>query len=99
MVDASIEDVIHSCALKQHLKTPEDLWHAITLYSTEEITKQLINPDATAVQAMDNERAQMFERNGWHDILLALQRDWQPYLNGKSTFQFALAKLVRDTSK
>ena len=81
------------------MRVPDDLWHAVTLYSTEEITKQVIDADGAMAASLDTDRAQMFERGGWHNILLALQKDWQPYLDGKTTYDVALANLVRDTSK
>src|SRR4029077_1992253 len=90
MVDTSLIHAINAKAAPEHLKPPDDLWHAATLYSTTEITKRVINGDGAAMSCVDPDRAKMFERNGWHGILLALQKDWQPYLDRKVTFDVAL---------
>jgi hypothetical protein len=99
MVDAPLIDAINEKAAQEHLRAPEDLWHAVTLYSTEEITKRIINANSTLVTSLDADRAQMFERNRWRSFLLALEKDWQPYLDKKVEFDVALTNLVRDTSK
>ena len=99
MVDVSLMDAINAKAAQKHLKPPDDLWHATTLYSTEEITKRIINADRTTDAALDADREQAFERNGWHNILVALEKDWQPYLENDVKFEVALTNLVRDASK
>jgi hypothetical protein len=99
MVDMSLMDAINAKAAQKHLKPPDDLWHATTLFSTEEITKRIINADRTTDAALDADRERVFERNGWHNILVALEKDWQPYLENDVKFEVALTNLVRDASK
>lgn len=99
MVDDSLIEAINQRASRQNLKVPDDLWHAMTLYSTEEITKRVIHADRSTADSLDTNRAQMFERNGWRGILVMLKRDWQPYLDGNVDYDTALSNLVRDTAK
>jgi hypothetical protein len=99
MVDMSLMDAVNAKAAQEHLKPPDDLWHAMTLYSSEEITKRVINAGRTTAAALDADREQMFERNGWHNILIALKKDWQPYLENNVKFEVALTNLIRDASK
>jgi len=99
MVDASLIDAINKKASQEHLRPPDDLWHAVTLYSTEELTKRVIHADDTIATALDTDREQMFQRNGWHKILLALEKEWQPYLDNEVGFDVAMTNLVRDTTR
>jgi hypothetical protein len=99
MADAALISVINTEAARQQLRPPDDLWHAITLYTTTEITKRVLAADPSAMATLDEERTRMFERNGWHGILLALDKDWRPYLDNKVDFSSAVMEIVRDTAK
>jgi hypothetical protein len=98
-MDNKIPEVIDKEAARQRVKPPENLWHAVTLYTTCEITKGALAKDGRPTTSLDTDRAKMFARNGWQVILAALEKDWQPYLDKKTSFNFALGNLVRDTSK
>jgi hypothetical protein len=98
-MDNKIVEAIVKEADRQGVKPPEDLWHALTLYTTCEITERELASKGRPTALLDTDRANMFERNGWQSFLAALQSDWQPYLDQKVTFKHALEKLVRDTSK
>lgn len=97
-MDSEIRVAIDKEAGRLRVKAPEDLWHAVTLYTTCEITKRAIARDRRPTAELDTERAKTFEQNGWHNLLVALERDWQPYLDKKVPFGVALADLVRDTT-
>jgi hypothetical protein len=75
-----------------------DLWHAVTLYTTTEITKRVLAEHGMDISALDKDRQAMFERNGWMPILSALELDWLPSLNNRISEKEALSKLVHDTS-
>jgi len=98
-MDNKIQDAINKEATRQRVKPPEDLWHALTLYTTCEITKRAVAKDGRSTTSLDTDRAKMFARNGWQNILVALEKDWQPYLDKKISFDSALAGVVRDASK
>lgn len=98
-MDGRLRESIDREAAHQRVKPPEHLWHAVTLYTTCEITKKVLARDHRPTASLDTDRTKMFERNGWNNLLVALERDWQPYLDRKASFESALATLVRETSK
>jgi hypothetical protein len=98
-MDGKISDAIEKESARQRVKAPDYLWHAVTLYTTCEITKRAFAGAARPTIRLDTDRFNMFERSGWQEILVALQKDWQPYLDQKDSFGSAIGKLVRDTSK
>jgi hypothetical protein len=99
MVDNTIIEALNKEAARQHVTIPDDLWHALTLYSTTEITGRLIRHQYADETVLDTERASMFQKNGWNQMLQVLSADWQPYLDNKTDFNAALAKLVHDAGK
>jgi hypothetical protein len=76
---------------------PRDLWHALVFYTTGEIIKPVVNAENT--NAGEGEytpyafRERLYQR-GWDDYLKLLERFWQPYLDGKTTFDDAIAHIV-----
>jgi hypothetical protein len=76
---------------------PRDLWHALLFYTTGEVIKPALNaqadgsPDAPYIPYAYRER--LYQR-GWEDYLQLLTRYWQPYLDGKTTFDDAIAHMV-----
>jgi hypothetical protein len=80
---------------------PRDLWHALIFYTTGEV----IRPVMTSQGPENNGetpgggytpyavREGLYKR-GWDDYLKLLVRFWQPYLDGKSTFDDAIARMV-----
>jgi hypothetical protein len=78
---------------------PRDLWHALLFYTTGEVIKPVLKAPA----AGDSSGAEDYTpyavreglyRRGWEDYLRLLNRFWQPYLDGKSTFDDAIARMV-----
>jgi hypothetical protein len=76
---------------------PRDLWHALVFYTTGEIIKPVVNAENT--NAGEGEytpyafRERLYQR-GWDDYLKLLERFWQPYLDGKATFDDSIAHIV-----
>ncbi|HTT33406.1 MAG TPA: hypothetical protein VMH48_07385 [Methylomirabilota bacterium] len=83
---------------------PRDLWHALVLYTTGEVIRPVLAfSDATAgdktippqgSSSPSRTVREIFSQRGWKDYLDLLQRFWQPYLEGKATFDDAIARMV-----
>lgn len=76
-------------ATKQGRRPPRDLWHAVLFYSTGEIVRRRLGPSYVPYA----------EKNGlwegaWGPFKPALERDWQPYLDGKVDLDTAVSALV-----
>ncbi len=76
---------------------PRDLWHALVFYTTGEIIKPVVNAENAAAEGGEYMpyafRERLYQR-GWDDYLKLLERFWQPYLNGRATFDDAIAHIV-----
>lgn len=76
---------------------PRDLWHALLFYTTGEVIKPVFT--GQTVGAPDPEytpyaiRQRLYQRD-WDDYLKLLTRFWQPYLDGRVTFDDAIAHMV-----
>lgn len=84
---------------------PRDLWHALVFYTTGEVIRTVLTSSASSkggdkgdgVSAIGYNtyafREGLYER-GWKNYLELLQRFWQPYLDGRATFDDAIARMV-----
>ena len=82
---------------------PRELWHALLFYTTGEIVRRELaespaesgEPPATAGDGYTPYayRVGLFNR-GWQNYQRLLQRYWQTYLDGRTDFDSALARLV-----
>ena len=83
---------------------PRDLWHALVFYTTGEVIRTVLNSSSpTKGDKGDGNpgngysayavREGLYQR-GWKNYLELLQRFWQPYLDGKATFDDAIARMV-----
>ncbi len=88
---------------------PRDLWHALLFYTTGEMVKRALSaPESFAGRGFGTAegpaggtgnykpyayRFGLYAR-GWAHYQHALERYWQPYLDGKAEFDTALARLV-----
>jgi hypothetical protein len=75
---------------------PRDLWHALVFYTTGEVIKPVMNAesnDADTAYTPYAFRERLYQR-GWDDYLKLLTRLWQPYLDGRATFDDAIAHIV-----
>jgi hypothetical protein len=83
---------------------PRDLWHALVFYTTGEVIRTVLT-SATAGHGDKGNgapgngystyafREGLYQR-GWKNYLELLQRFWQPYLDGKASFDDAIARMV-----
>jgi len=85
---------------------PRDLWHALVFYTTGEVIRTVLTSSPAAPQDKGGSgsgngngysayafREGLYQR-GWKSYLELLQRFWQPYLDGKATFDDAIARMV-----
>jgi hypothetical protein len=77
---------------------PRDLWHALVFYTTGEVIKPVVNAENTGADGGGEYmpyafRERLYQR-GWDDYLKLLERFWQPYLDGKATFDDAIAHIA-----
>jgi hypothetical protein len=80
---------------------PRDLWHALIFYTTGEVIRPVMisssastDGGATSAEYTPYAVREGLYTRGWDDYLKLLTRFWQPYLDGKSTFDDAIARMV-----
>src|SRR5690348_6544374 len=83
---------------------PRDLWHALVFYTTGEVIRTVLTSSSAGHGDKSNGtpgngyntyafREGLYQR-GWKNYLELLQRFWQPYLDGKASFDDAIARMV-----
>jgi hypothetical protein len=76
---------------------PRDLWHALVFYTTGEVIKPVVNAENAGADGSEYTpyafRERLYQR-GWDDYLKLLTQFWQPYLDGKVTFDDAIAHIA-----
>jgi hypothetical protein len=98
-MDDQITRLVDNEASQQGVVVPADLWHALTLYTTGVIVKrELREPSDHRPYLPDQNRVTMFARDPWPQFLTALQKYWQPYLDGRIPQKAALHGLVREVA-
>lgn len=102
-----VEQAIARECRQREKPIPRDLWHALIFYTTGEVIKPIMNAgransqDGGASQTSNSDaeyipyavREGLYQR-GWQNYLRLLTRFWQPYLDGKATFDDAIAHMV-----
>jgi hypothetical protein len=93
--------IIRECRQRDKV-IPRDLWHALLFYTTGEVIKPVLSAQDYNAEPEDPQgieytpyavRERLYQR-GWEDYLKLLMRFWQPYLDGKATFDDAIAHMV-----
>lgn len=96
-VDAQIMRYVDDEGGKQKVKPLPNLWHGIIFYTVGELVKRELHKEKDPAYQPYAYRFGVYDR-GWQSIRAGLEKDWQPYLDGKVDFPQALAKLVADCS-
>ena len=76
---------------------PRDLWHALLFYTTGEVIRPAVfTSDQGAPKAgyVPYAVREGLYKRGWENYLRVLTDYWQPYLDGKQTFDDAVAHMV-----
>lgn len=81
----------------QNKTVPNDLWHVVIFYTTGEIVRRTLAKNGVADYSPYAYRNGLYARApGWQNYQRALEQHWQPYLDGKTDFNSAIANLVGD---
>ena len=94
-MDDQIIAVIEAEASRQHVKIPEDMWHAMTLYTTYQIVRHELGRRSDDPSYAPNAAfPKMFRDGNWPALFSDLQVNWLPYLDGSGTLSEALTAVV-----
>jgi hypothetical protein len=89
-----LTDALHAECKKQSVLLPRrDLWHAVLFYTTGEIVRRAI-PGYVPYAEVNG----LWKRS-WPMYIGPLQRDWQPYLDGRTSFDTAISAIVKDVGQ
>jgi hypothetical protein len=94
-MDDQIIAVIEVEAARQHVKIPQDMWHAMTLYTTYELVRRELGRQRDDLSYAPNASfANMFKDGNWPVIFSDLRANWQVYLDGHGNLNEALVAVV-----
>src|SRR6185295_18439790 len=93
VVDEQITRAVAAEAARQHVKPHTELWHAILFFTTGELVRRELGKGDDPAYQPYAVRFGVWER-GWQTLHAALEKDWRPYLDGKASYERALAKVV-----
>jgi hypothetical protein len=99
-----LQDAIYRECRQREKPIPRDLWHALLFYTTGEVIRPLgLNASDSASSSSGSSgssgyvpyavREGLYKR-GWENYLRVLIQYWQPYLDGRVTFDDAIAHMV-----
>jgi hypothetical protein len=89
-----LEHAISAECRKQNLLLPRrDLWHAVLFYTAGEVVRRHLG-DYTSYAGKNG-----LWKRAWPMYIGALEKDWQPYLDGKVPFDSAVIALVKDVGQ
>jgi hypothetical protein len=97
LVGLALSRAIATEAARQKLDAPASLSHVIIFFTAGELARRELGKAGDASYKPYAYRYQLYTR-GWQKLRDALERDWLPYLDGKSSWDDALSALVRDAS-
>jgi len=79
----------------QNKAIPDDLWHALIFYTTGEIVRRTLAKGGVTDYTPYAYHNGLYARlPAWQKYQRAFEQYWQPYLDGKTDFNGAVAKLV-----
>jgi hypothetical protein len=90
-VGGRITAMIDDEAARQKLEAPQDLWHFVMMFTSGAVAKRELAKAGRSYQTYGERYPGMPP-----SVRAAFERDWLPYLDGKTPFAQALHDLVRD---
>jgi hypothetical protein len=103
-IAAPVEDAISRECKQRDKPIPRDLWHALIIYTTSDVLSPVFKNTAVEKGAGDVPPPKansvpyaledILSQRGWEQYHLLLDLYWQPYLDGKVSFEDAIAHLV-----
>ncbi len=88
--------IIRECRQRDK-PVPRDLWHALIFYTTGEVIRPVMATSSTGAADPTYTpyaiRERLYQR-GWESYLALLTQFWQPYLDGRATYDDAIAHIV-----
>ncbi len=89
----TIGSAITAAAKRANRPAPDQFWHAVIFYTPGKIVEKLLDGAGLGPYAMFAKSEGLFTRD-WPRYYDALERHWQPYMDGQGTLQAALADCV-----
>ncbi len=101
-----VEEAISRECKQRDKAIPRDLWHALIVYTTAEVLRPVIQEpgenaagDLPSLPKLKPDSVpyvlqETLSQRGWEQFHLMLVLYWQPYLEGKVSFENAIAHLV-----
>jgi hypothetical protein len=96
-----VSQAIANACRERDKPIPRDLWHALLYYTTGEMTRRVYARTPSLAGATDSasDYTPYADRNGlydkdWSQYRRLLETYWQPYLDGKISFDTAIARMV-----
>lgn len=82
------------CSLQK--KECGDLWHALLFYTVGDVIKRSLPSAEQQSFTPYAYRFGLYNHRSWAIYRVALEKDWQPYLDGRAGFDSAIRALVTD---
>jgi hypothetical protein len=92
LIDDVQEAISKQCSATGVTLNPPTLWHAVLFYTTGALVKEVKPEYVPLADAIG------LWKRAWPMYIGALEKDWQPYIDGKRSFDSALAGLVQDAA-
>jgi hypothetical protein len=96
-ISDNVQNAITRECRQRDKPVPRDLWHALLFYTTGEVIRPAIFSSDTGTVKEGYVpyavREGLYKR-GWQDYLRILTEFWQPYLDGRVSFDDAIAHMV-----
>ena len=90
--DEEILKRVSAIAARQHKAVPDTLTHALIWYTTGTVVSELVPGHVPYA-----ERYGLWKRGGLTELKPRLDRHWRPYLEGKTTFDDAIAAFFAES--
>ena len=95
LLTSRLEDALTKECTAQK-KDCADLWHAIQFYTVGAVVKAELAKRGTPNYRPYAYKFGLYDRGQWPKFRAALEKDWQPYIDGKMDFPSTLKKVVAD---